>query len=74
MTNTYLLNKYVDSHMANIIVACLTGDVTDHPCPLYNSFSWVSSSTVASFLHVPQTHGIYTKLQYCGIRNQLDVT
>lgn len=53
ITITYLLNIYVDSHMANIIVACLTGDATDHPCLLYNSFSWVSRSTVASLLHVP---------------------
>jgi len=51
--------------MANIIVACLTGDVTGHPCPLHNRFSWVSNSTVASLLHVPHAHGVYTKLHYC---------
>jgi len=51
--------------MADIIVPCLTGDVTGHPCPLHNSFSWVSSSTAASLLRVPHTHGVYTKLHYC---------
>ena len=66
-TTTWLshifLNKYVDSHMANIIVACLTGDVTGHPCPLYNSFSWVSSNTVASLLCVLICCLVCTKLK-----------